>query len=218
MVRAPLSRSAADSRAPSSAALGLISFLSNTRVSLVIFFCSEARRADAVRTVDVTGAFPVGGHRGGADGGHARGRAAAPLLAARAAQRTPRHARDPERPRVLLAARAGTSRPPPGNSRPPPTAPPAAPPATPSPHLPPTSHPSHTFSRLHAQVADGGAEWPWPLVFAPLVGTALVSALLLLASPLLLPIGQRYSAGARSPEPQPEPQAASTQSTPRRAA
>ena len=74
------------------------------------------------------------------------------------------------------------------------------------------------FSRLHAQNADGGAEWPWPLVFSPLVGTAFASALMLLASPLLLPIGQRYSAGARSPEPQPEPQAASTQSTPRRAA
>ena len=57
------------------------------------------------------------------------------------------------------------------------------------------------FSWLHAQVADGGAEWPWPLVFAPLVGTALASALLLLASPLLLPVGQRYSAGARSAEP-----------------
>ena len=52
-----------------------------------------------------------------------------------------------------------------------------------------------TFSRLHAQTADGDAEWPWPVVFAPLVGTAVVSALLLLASPLLLPIGQRYSAG-----------------------
>ena len=34
------------------------------------------------------------------------------------------------------------------------------------------------------------------MVFAPLVGTALASALLLLASPLLLPPGQRYSADA----------------------
>ena len=34
------------------------------------------------------------------------------------------------------------------------------------------------------------------MVFAPLIGTALASALLLLASPLLLPAGQRYSADA----------------------
>ena len=53
------------------------------------------------------------------------------------------------------------------------------------------------FTRLHAQKADGeAAGWPWPAVFAPLVVTAVAVALVLLASPLLLPRGDRYSAGA----------------------
>ena len=60
-----------------------------------------------------------------------------------------------------------------------------------------------TFSRLHAQTADGDAEWPWPVVFAPLVGTAVASTLVLLASPLLLPVGQRYSAGVCHARPEP---------------
>ena len=53
------------------------------------------------------------------------------------------------------------------------------------------------FMQLHARKADDGADWlSWPVVFAPPVGTALAAVLVVLASPLLLPPEQRYSAGA----------------------
>ena len=133
-----------------------------SRRSPFIFFWSDARRADAVRTAPWMSREPF----------LTEDTEEAPMEGTHAAEQQRRHCSRREQLSAILATLATLG--------------------------------VLAFSWLHAQNADGGAEWPWPLVFAPLVGTALVSALLLLASPLLLPVGQRYSAGARSAEPEPQ--------------